>query len=348
MYTGGTTGRPKGVMLSHNNIAFSLLGGLAQSDAPPGDNFLHAAPLFHIGGLASLLLALSAGSTCVLLPVFEPRAVLRAIETHRVVDLFLVPTMLRMIIDHPAFPDHDTSSIKLIRYGAAPMDEALLLQLFEALPGASFCQAYGMTELSPTCCLLGPADHDPRALQNGRTRSAGRAVPVCEIRIASPDGEELPRGETGEIIVRGPTVMIGYWGRPEETEAAVREGWMHTGDIGRMDADGYVTIVDRLKDMIVTGGENVYSAEVENALSTHPAIATIAVIGLPDERWGERVHAVVIPRDGATIELTDLQEHGRHSLAGYKLPRSVSIVRDLPLSGAGKILKTELRARFCT
>lgn len=346
MYTGGTTGKPKGVMLSHSGIAFSQLGTLSLPGGAPGSVFLHSAPLFHIGGLAGLFLALFAGAACVFLPSFDPLAVLEAVERHQVTDIFLVPTMLRMLVDHPRFGDFDTASVRLIRYGASTIDQALLARLVAAFPQTSFCQAYGMTELSPTCCLLAPADHGPEAFVNGRARSAGRATTICEVRILASDGSEAPRGESGEVAVRGPNVMLGYWGRPDETAAALCDGWMHTGDVGRMDAEGYVTIVDRLKDMIVTGGENVYSAEVESVLSTHPGIAELAIIGLPDARWGERVHAVVVPRPGADIDLAGVQNHCRSRLAGYKLPRSLSLVDELPLSGVGKILKTELRERF--
>ena len=346
IYTGGTTGKPKGVMLSHSGIAFSQLATLSLPGATPGKVFLHSAPLFHIGGLAGLFLALFAGATCVFLPVFDPLQVLDAIETHKVTDLFLVPTMLRMLVAHPRFADFDTGSVRLLRYGASTIDQALLARLVAAFPQTSFCQAYGMTELSPTCCLLAPADHGPEAFANGRARSAGRATAICEVRIVAPDGSESPRGEAGEVAVRGPNVMLGYWGRPEETAAVLRDGWMHTGDVGRMDANGYVTIVDRLKDMIVTGGENVYSAEVETVLSTHPGIAALAIIGLPDANWGERVHAVVVPKPHAELDLAGIQYHCRASLAGYKLPRSLSLVDELPLSGVGKILKTELRDRF--
>ena len=214
----------------------------------------------------------------------------------------------------------------------------------QAFPNARFSQAYGMTELSPTCTLLPPADHSEEARASGRGRSAGRATRVCEVRIVGADGAEQPRGEVGEVTVRGPTVMQGYWGNPAATNEVLRGGWMHTGDLGWMDEAGYVTVVDRLKDMIITGGENVYSAEVENALSTHPAIAALAVIGLPDPKWGERVHAVIVLRSGMTADEASLLAHCRQQIAGFKCPRSYEFVEALPLSGAGKILKNELRA----
>lgn len=344
LYTGGTTGRPKGVMLSHQGMSLSLLATLAFPDAAPGDVFLHAAPLFHIGGLGGLLFAQLAGKCCVLLPTFEPLAVLKAVPQYGVSDAFLVPTMLRMLVDHPSFADYDMSSLRLVRYGAAPMDEVLMNQLVTSLPAASFLQAYGMTELSPTCCLLGPEDHSAEAFSDGRGRSAGRPIAVLELRIVAPNGDELPRGEPGEIIVRGPTIMLGYWGRPDETANAIRNGWLHTGDIGRMDRQGYVTIVDRLKDMIVSGGENIYSAEVEEALLSHPAIAMVAVVGAPDDKWGERVHACITVRSRHSVDLQSIQSHCRKTLAGYKIPRSFSILEAMPLSAAGKILKKDLRS----
>jgi acyl-CoA synthetase (AMP-forming)/AMP-acid ligase II len=344
LYTGGTTGRPKGVMLSHTNLGSSALGALASPGMAPGHCFLHSAPLFHIGALSGLMIALFAGSTCAFIPAFEPVAMLEAISAWRVSDVFFVPTMLRMTLDHPRFAEFDMSSVRRIRYGAAPMDDMLLDRAIEAFPHAGFSQAYGMTELSPTCTLLGPEDHSKEARAEGRGRSAGRATVMTEVRIVGPDDEELPRGETGEVVVRGPTVMQGYWNMPEATAEATRGGWMHTGDMGRMDAAGYVTVVDRLKDMIITGGENVYSAEVENVLSTHPAVAAVAVIGLPDEKWGERVHAVIVARPGAVTDAAAIQAHCRAGLAGYKVPRGIEFVEALPLSGAGKILKTTLRA----
>ncbi|MDH7640131.1 acyl-CoA synthetase [Sphingomonas oryzagri] len=343
LYTGGTTGRPKGVMLSHANMVWAAMGSMSHPGCAPGGMFLHSAPLFHVGALSSLMIALFSGATSAFIPGFEPLAMLQAIEAWRITDAFFVPTMLRMTIDHPRFAEFDTSSVGRLRYGAAPMDDTLLDRAIEAFPNAGFCQAYGMTELSPTCCILSPEDHSAEARAEGRGRAAGRATSVCEMRIVGPDDTELPRGEVGEIVVRGPTVMQGYWNRPDATAEALRGGWMHTGDMGRMDAAGYVTVVDRLKDMIITGGENVYSAEVENVVATHPIVAAVAVIALPDERWGERVHAVIVPRPGSAADPAAIEAHCRAGLAGYKIPRSIEFVDALPLSGAGKILKTELR-----
>ncbi|MGV9410774.1 acyl-CoA synthetase [Nocardia sp. NPDC003693] len=341
-YTGGTTGFPKGVMLSHNNLATSALGGVSSGFlfAPRG-RFLHVAPMFHLADLAGWYGALMLGGTHVMIPMFDPVAVLSAIETHRVTDTVLVPLMIQVLADHPAIADHDLSSVEHVMYGASPISAPVLERAMKAFPQAGFTQAYGMTELAPIATLLGPADHAA-----GNLRSAGRAAPHSEIRIVDADGAEVPRGTVGEITVAGGHVMLGYWNKAEETATAVRDGWMHTGDGGYMDPEGYVYIVDRLKDMIVTGGENVYSAEVENAVAGHPAVAACAVIGVPDEEWGERVHAVIVCQPGASLTAEDLREHVKTLIAGYKAPRTIEIVDALPVSGAGKILKRDLRAKY--
>jgi len=341
-YTGGTTGHPKGVMLSHDNVLTSSLGSLASGEfLSPSGRLLHSAPLFHLAGIAVWAAGCLVGSTHVVVPMFSPAAVLRAIVEHQITDTLLVPTMIQMLIDDPAVPDHDLSSLMHVVYGASPIPAAVLQRARKTFPAAGFTQAYGMTELSPCATLLTPADHHNPALH----RSAGRAAPHVEVRIVDPNGYDVARGEVGEVIVRGDTVMLGYWNRPEDTSAAIRDGWMHTGDGGRMDDNGYVFIVDRIKDMIVTGGENVYSAEVENALASHPGVAACAVIGVADDQWGERVHAVVILQPGHAATADQLRAHCKTLIAGYKSPRSVEFVDAMPMSGAGKILKRELRER---
>ncbi|MFF2555731.1 long-chain fatty acid--CoA ligase [Nocardia sp. NPDC058058] len=341
-YTGGTTGFPKGVMLSHTNLATSALGGVASGHLfTPGVRFLHAAPMFHLADLAGWYGAVLLGGTHVMIPAFEPVATLRAIETHGVTGTLLVPVMIQLLVDHPATAEHDLSSVRHVMYGASPISAAVLERAMKAFSAAGFVQAYGMTELSPIATLLSPADH-----LEGRLRSAGRAVPHSEVRIADADGNEVPRGTVGEIVVGGGHVMLGYWNRPEDTAAAIRDGWMHTGDGGYMDENGYVYVVDRLKDMIVTGGENVYSAEVENAVAAHPAVASCAVIGVPDEDWGERVHAVIVCQPGRQVTAEQIREHVKTLIAGYKAPRTIDVVDALPVSGAGKILKRELRKRY--
>ncbi|MFA4081173.1 long-chain fatty acid--CoA ligase [Mycobacteroides salmoniphilum] len=345
-YTGGTTGNPKGVMLSHDNVLTSAMGSLSTGNFLTRDGrLLHSAPMFHMADFSAVLAGNLSGSTHVIVPSFTPQGVLDAIIEHDVQDMLLVPTMIQMLVDHPAAAQLDLSGIRGIIYGASVISEAVLQRAKHVFPNARFTQAYGMTEVSPVATLLLPDDHDDPAL----LRSAGRAAPHCEVMIVDSSGDtdkEVPRGEIGEVVVKGDNVMLGYWELPEESAAAARDGWMHTGDAGRMDDRGYVYIVDRIKDMVVTGGENVYSAEVENALAKHPAVAACAVIGIPDERWGERVHAVVVKQTQSECCDEDLQEHCREHIANYKVPRSFEFVDELPLSGAGKILKRVLRQKY--
>jgi acyl-CoA synthetase (AMP-forming)/AMP-acid ligase II len=329
-------------MLSHANLLVSALGSCATgSFVVPGGRLLHAAPMFHLADLAAWMGRNVLGGSHVIVPMFTPDGVLSAIEQHRPTDALLVPTMLQMLVDAPDVKEADLSSMQKIVYGASPISEALLERISRALPGVSLTQAYGMTELSPVATMLSPAAHADPVLR----RSAGRAAPHAEVRIVDPDDNEVPRGEVGEIVVRGAHVMLGYWNKPEETAAALVDGWMHTGDGGRMDDNGYVFIVDRIKDMIVSGGENVYSAEVENAVAQHPAVAACAVIGVPDDEWGERVHAVVVLQPGQTLDIDGLREHVKELIAGYKAPRSMEVIDALPMSGAGKVLKRELRKK---
>ncbi len=339
LYTGGTTGRSKGVMLSHRALMAYALCLAGAGDAAPGECMLHTAPLFHVGAISGFLACLLGGGRHVFLPAFEAEAVMAAISGQGVTDIFLVPTMLQAVLDHPRFGEHDLTSVERIYYGAAPMPPALMDRAIAAMPRVGFVQGYGMTETSGSISLLKPADHrDP-----GRRRSAGRAVMAMEARIVDADDREVPSGEIGEIIARGEAVMTGYWNQPEETAEALRGGWMHTGDVGRMDADGYIHIVDRLKDMIITGGENVYSVEVEAVLADHPAVSQCAIVGLPDPRWGERVHAVVVAKPDVVADADDIIAHMRTKLAAYKCPRSVEFRSIMPLSAAGKILKADLR-----
>jgi acyl-CoA synthetase (AMP-forming)/AMP-acid ligase II len=342
-YTGGTTALPKGVMLSHTNLLTSALGMAATGEfMGPGGRLLHAAPMFHLADGAAWATQTALGGTHVMIPQFSPVAVATAIEEHRVTDVLLVPTMIQMLVDSPDTADADLSSLQRLYYGASPISEAVLDRAAKRLPTTAFTQAYGMTELSPGATLLTTADHAVERLR----RSAGRALPHAEVRIFDADDNEVPTGVPGEVVCRGANVMLGYWNRPEETAAALRGGWMHTGDGGYLDEQGYLFIVDRVKDMIVSGGENVYSVEVENALASHPAVAACAVIGVPDDQWGERVHAVVVPVPGATATEKELYEHVRGLIATYKAPRSVEFVTALPISGAGKVLKRELRAPY--
>lgn len=346
MYTGGTTGRPKGVMLSHANLVINALSNSANVQRPANASGLIAAPMFHVAGCGLTLIVLRRLAPLVIVPGFDELAILHAVQQHRCGELFLVPTMIQRLLDHPRFAEFDLSSLDLMLYGAAPIDAALLERAMRLLPGARFAQAYGMTELSPTVAMLGPDEHKPGPNQARWLRAAGRPVSIAEIRIVDADDNEVPLGTVGEITVRGPMVMQGYWNKPAETAAALKGGWMHTGDGGRLDEDGYLYVVDRIKDMIVTGGENVYSAEVENALAQLPQVAMSAVIGVPDERWGERVHAVIVKRDGADLDEATVIAHCKALIAGYKCPRSVEFRDALPLSAAGKLQKFQLRDAY--
>lgn len=342
-YTGGTTGRPKGVMLSHEALVANAWISLADLHFSEDDVLLMVAPLFHLAGLSFLIRALIRSCRMVVLPMFAPEGVFEAIQTHRVTAMFAVPVMLQMMADHPKVKAYDLSSVSLVGYGASPISEAVLDRVFAAFPSASFAQGYGMTELSAGVSYLLGKYHTPEGRQGGRLRSAGRALPGVEIRVVDEVGNEVPRGQTGELVVRSPSVMTGYWRRPEETAKALRGGWMHTGDAAYMDAQGFVFIVDRLKDMIVTGGENVYCAEVENVVARHPAVAAVAVIGVPSREWGEAVHAIVVLKPGTELSLADLQAHCHAHIAGYKCPKSMELQASLPISGAGKVLKYVLR-----
>jgi long-chain acyl-CoA synthetase len=303
--------------------------------------------MFHAASFGGVLVISAIGASTTFVPLFEPGQVLDVTERHKVSATVMVPTMIQMLVDHSALSSYDLSSLKKIIYGASPISEAVMSRATAALPNVQFTQAYGMTELSPMATVLHWKEHIGEGRAKGRHRGAGRATLGCEVRIVDPDNKPVPSGAVGEIIVRGDNVMMGYWERPEETARAIIDGWMHTGDSGYMDQDGFIYVVDRVKDMNISGGENVYSVEVENALAQHPAVAQCAVIGIPDERWGETVHAVVVTRSGAKVSASELIEFSKTLIAGYKCPRSVDISENpLPLSGAGKVLKRALRQPF--
>ena len=341
-YTGGTTGFPKGVMLSQTNLVASAMG-IVGSGESLGSVCLHVAPMFHAADMAQFVSALIIGSAHVVIPSFEPVATMQAIQDEAVTYMVLVPTMIQILADHPRRAEFNLDSLEHLLYGASVISEAVLMRATQALPQTRFIQVYGMTELAPVVTVLLSCYHTAEGRKLGKHRSAGRASITCEVKVVDPDDRELPRGEVGEVVARGPQVMLGYWNKPAETATALRGGWMHTGDGATMDDEGFIYIVDRMKDMIVTGGENVYSAEVENAVASHPAVASCAVIGIPHELYGEAVHAVVVLVAGATVDTEEIRGHCRTLIAGYKCPRSVEIRATLPVSGAGKILKRELR-----
>jgi acyl-CoA synthetase (AMP-forming)/AMP-acid ligase II len=340
-YTGGTTGRSKGVMLTHRNLLTSALGTLASGPFfSTTGTALHVAPLFHLAGIWPWLSQLVIGGRHVVLGGFDPAKVAAAVDEHQVTTLLLVPTMVHQLAEHLGGVTARLATLRYLLYAGSPMPEAVVEKVAALLPHVGLIQCYGMTELSPLATLLLPEEHTV-----ARRRSAGRAAPHALVKIADADDREVPRGEVGQILVRGEHVMCGYWRQPELTASTLAGGWMHTGDLGSMDEEGFVEVRDRLKDMIISGGENVYSAEVENVIARHPAVVSCAVIGVPDGEWGERVHAVVVVRSGAELALEELREHVGGRIARYKAPRSLEIATSLPLSSAGKVLKNELRAR---
>ncbi|MBB3178326.1 long-chain fatty acid--CoA ligase [Variovorax sp. Sphag1AA] len=344
MYTGGTTGFPKGVMLSHTNLGSAAVQRMAEMPPLRGGRNLHVAPLFHIGGLGRAMVQFMAGETHVVLPGFDAVQVLQTIERESVDETMLVPTMIQMLIAHPDFHKYKLGSLQRLAYGASPSAAATVELVLERMPWLQLSHSYGMTEASPIIASNPPENHTEPARRSGLSRSVGRGVVGIHVRIVDPEGRELPRGTVGEIIVRGPNVMQGYWNKPDETAKALKDGWLWTGDGAYMDEAGHIFIVDRMKDMIVTGGENVFSAEVENAISRHPGVAMCAVIGVPSAQWGEAVHAVVMPKPGVVLTEEEIRAHCREFVAGFKCPKTVEFRSELPLSGAGKILKRDLRA----
>ena len=344
-YTSGTTGGPKGAMLSHRNLYSNAVHSLLPpSFIEPGSRFLHAAPMFHLADIGALLALTLTGASHSFLPSFDPELLMQAIERYRISAVILVPTMINMLVNDPALGRYDLSSLDRVSYGASPMPLPLLKTAMEKLK-CNFSQGYGMTEVSPLATVLLPEDH---RLDEGFTpvSSAGKPILGVEVRVVDQDDVELATGEIGEIIVRGPNVMHGYWKRPEISAEALRGGWMHTGDMGKFDEDGYLYILDRKKDMVKPGGENVYSPEVESVMCAHPAILEAAVIGVPDPKWGEAIRAVVALRSGCSVTERELIQFCRDRLTRFKCPTSVVFTDALPKGGTGKIQKSVLRERF--
>ncbi|QKZ16040.1 class I adenylate-forming enzyme family protein [Streptomyces chartreusis] len=345
MYTGGTTGRPKGVMLSHSNLLSNCKHTWHQDGIQREDVVLHSPPFFHMAGAQMIHAVTWVGGTHVLLPRFTPSGYTHAIVEHQATVALLVPTMVHMLLDYLDGCPADLDSLRLLHYGASPMSTKQLHRAAKTL-GCDFVQGYGMTEASPGVTFLSSQDH--RRALNGeapeRLNSVGYALPGVQLDIRDGNGRSVADGTVGEVWVRGPNIMLGYLNCAEENGQALVDDWYRTGDGGYCDADGYLFLVDRIKDMIITGGENVYSIEVERVLDKHPQVAEVAVIGVPDVRWGERVHAVVVTEAGAGVTEADLIEHCRERIAHYKAPRSVELrTEPLPKSDVGKILKQELR-----
>ena len=352
-YTGGTTGLPKGAMLTHTNLtsnALHIIGALHLDD---NDRYLHCGPQFHLADGAFAYGVTWTGGTHVFVPAFDPTGTIKVIEDERITSSLMVPTMVNMIIQSPDLADADLSSLRAVLYGASPMPSSVQKAAIQAF-GPIFAQGYGMTEASPLVTVLsldahrrGIAGEEPWA---SRMQSAGCPVAGVRVEVRREDGVTVCEvGETGEIYVQGPNIMSGYWNRDEETANALVDGWYRSGDVAYADDGGYLFVVDRAKDMIISGGENIYTTEVENAVYAHPSVLEAAAFGIPHEEWGETVHVEVVTKPDAPLSGDELVNHCRDLIAGYKLPRSVNIRsadEPLPKSGAGKILKRDLRDPF--
>lgn len=343
-YTGGTTGASKGVMLSHRNLIANTTNWLIAVQQGPEDTYLVMAPLFHAAGSLAVLATVWVGGRQVIIPAFDPGAALEAIAAEQVTMTLGVPTMIAAMAEEQLARPRQVGSLRSLSHGGSPIATEVVRRAHAAFPCTELVHAYGATETAPLATLL---RHEETHIESDVARSCGQGVAGVDVRIFGPDGHEMPSGEIGEVVVRGPNVMPGYWKKPEQTAEVLRNGWYYTGDLGYMHAQGYVFLVDRAKDMIISGGENVYSTEVEEVLYKHPAVLEAAVFGVPDATWGEAVHAVVVPRAGHEVEAATLIAFCREHIAGYKVPRQIDLRRDpLPKSGPGKVLKRELRVPF--
>lgn len=346
IYTSGTTGMPKGAMLSQRNVLTGVTAWMVQSDNRLGrDVQLLTFPLCHVAGIG-VVAGVFVGSTLIVRRAFEPLDAMQAIDTYGVTGTSIAPTMLGMLLDHPRIDDFDLGSLRTISYGGSSITADLLKRAMDRFPNASFVQGYGMTELAGNALYMDPTTHLEALDRPELLVSAGRPMALSRLRLVDDDMNDVAVGEVGEIVVRGDQVMLGYWNRPEANEEVFAGGWLHTGDLGRATHDGFVAIVDRKKDMIVSGGENVYSREVEEVIAAIQAVREVAIVGVPDDKWGEAVTAVVCLHDGTALTELEIIEACRSQLAGYKKPRHVVFVEELPKNASGKVLKRELRDRI--
>ncbi len=350
MYTAGTTGFPKGVMLSHNSFAIYVLENVTPADPVAVEKNIVTVPLYHVAGVQAMMAAVYGGRTMVMERQFEPVEWMELVQGEQVDRAMMVPTMLKQIVDHANFAKYDLSSLRVITYGAAPMPIEVIKKAMDVFPGVSFINAFGQTETASTITTLGPADHvitgteEEKEKKLKRLSSIGRPMSDVEMKILDEEGKELPQGEVGEIVARGPRVMAGYWKDEEKTEKTIdKDGWVHTSDMGYVDEDGYFFLAGRATDMIIRGGENISPEEVEAVIQSYPKIDEVAVIGIPDEEWGEVPKAFCVVKEDCTPE--EIMEYCRANLASYKRPRVVEFIDELPRNPMGKVLKRILRER---
>ena len=353
MYTAGTTGFPKGVMLSHNSFSLYVLENVTPADPAVEEGNILTVPLYHVAGIQAMMAAIYGGRTLVMERQFEPGEWMELVEREKASRAMMVPTMLKQLLDHPDFSKHDLSSLRVITYGAAPMPLPVIKKALEVFPGVSFINAFGQTETASTITSLGPEDHmitGTKAEKEKKLKklsSIGKPMSDVEMKIIDEEGRELPSGEVGEIVARGPRVMSGYWKDEEKTSKTIdKDGWVHTGDMGYVDEDGYFFLAGRATDMIIRAGENISPEEVEGVIHSHPKVGECAVIGVPDEEWGEVPIGVVVLKEGETATPEEIMEYCRANLASYKRPRSVVFVDSLPRNPMGKVIKRELREKY--
>jgi acyl-CoA synthetase (AMP-forming)/AMP-acid ligase II len=350
MFTAGTTGRPKGVPLTHHSFVSYMLTNVSPVDPEIEEVNLLTVPLYHVAGTQAVLAATYGGRTLAMMRQFEVKDWMKTVQETKANRAMLVPTMLKRVIDDPDFNKYDLSSLKVITYGAAPMPFEVIKKAIDVFPGVMFINAFGQTETASTITALGPEDHvitgtdAEKAKKLKRLQSSiGRPMEDVEVKIVDEHGKEVPRGEVGEIVARGPRVMSGYWKDPEKTAKAIRDGWLHTGDMGYMDEEGYIYLAGRGDDMIIRGGENISPEEVENVLYSHPKVEEAAVIGIPDPEWGQQPKAVVVLKKGEKATAEEIIEYCRQRLSSFKRPRYVAFVDELPRTSTGKVLKRVLR-----
>jgi acyl-CoA synthetase (AMP-forming)/AMP-acid ligase II len=352
MFTAGTTGFPKGVMLTHESFSSYILSNVMPADPDEEERNILTVPLYHIAGMQAVISAVYGGRTLIIQRQFEADSWMELVEREKADRAMMVPTMLKMLMEHENFATRDLSSLKVITYGAASMPLEVIKRAIAEFPDTHFINAFGATETAATITMLPPEDHMLTGTEEEierklkRLSSIGKPLDDVEVQILGEDGKEMPTGEVGDIVARGGRVMKGYWNMEEATAETIRDGWLHTGDLGYQDEDGYIFLSGRAKDFIKRGGEMISPEEVEQVLQSHPAIDEAAIIGIPDLNWGERVRAIVVAKDGQVVDAADVIEFCRQRLASYKKPESVVVTDELPRNPLGKVLKTTLREQF--